>query len=90
MVQVDIVAQIKNSVDIVTLIQNYVPLTKSGNRYRGSCPFHNEKTPSFFVFPGKGNYYCFGCKATGDVIDFLKNYNRLSFVESLELLAGFS
>lgn len=73
--------------DIVELIHNQVTLKKSGKNYVACCPFHNEKTPSFTVSREKQFYYCFGCGASGNVISFLMEYGRLSFIESVQSLA---
>src|SRR5438105_3843795 len=84
----DFVAQLKSSVDIVPVIQEYVRLRKAGpTRYSGLCPFHNEKTPSFSVHAGHQFYKCFGCGAAGDVLKFVMEMERLSFYEALKLLA---
>jgi DNA primase len=74
--------------DLVEIIGGRVALKKAGREFRACCPFHNEKTPSFWVSPEKGFYHCFGCSAHGTVIDFLMNYDRLSFVEAVEDLAA--
>ncbi|QSI92179.1 DNA primase [Erwinia amylovora] len=73
--------------DIVDLIDARVKLKKQGKNYHACCPFHNEKTPSFTVNGEKQFYHCFGCGAHGNAIDFLMNYDRLEFVESIEELA---
>jgi DNA primase len=73
--------------DIVELIGGRVPLKKAGREYRACCPFHNEKTPSFWVSPDKQFYHCFGCGAHGTALGFLMNYDRLSFPEAVEELA---
>ena len=73
--------------DIVELIGSRVPLKKAGREYRACCPFHNEKTPSFWVSPDKQFYHCFGCGAHGTALGFLMNYDRLSFPEAVEDLA---
>src|SRR5262249_9144333 len=62
-------------------------LKRLGTKYKGLCPFHQEKTPSFTVDPGKQFFYCFGCKAGGNAIDFVMKRDRLEFVEALQLLA---
>jgi DNA primase len=73
--------------DIIDLIDARVKLKKQGRNYHACCPFHNEKTPSFTVNGEKQFYHCFGCGAHGNAIDFLMNYDRLEFVESIEELA---
>jgi DNA primase len=74
--------------DIVEIINSRVPLKKAGREYRACCPFHNEKTPSFWVNPVKQFYHCFGCGAHGTVLSFLMNYDHLPFVEAVEDLAS--
>ena len=73
--------------DIVQVVSAYLPLKKEGQRYWGLCPFHNEKTASFSVNPELNLYYCFGCKAGGNVIQFLMEMEKLSFYEAAKLLA---
>jgi DNA primase len=74
-------------VDIVDLIDGYVPLKKKGKEYLACCPFHNEKTPSFTVSPVKQFYHCFGCGAHGTALGFLMSYDHLGYVEAIEVLA---
>src|SRR5688572_27448141 len=74
--------------DIVELIGARVELKKAGREYRACCPFHNEKTPSFWVSPVKQFYHCFGCGAHGTALGFLMEYDKLSFPEAIEELAG--
>jgi DNA primase len=81
------VDQIKSKIDIVTLISSYIKLEKAGTNFKGRCPFHNEKTPSFFVSPDRGNYYCFGCHAKGDIFTFVQEFEGLDFIGSLKVLA---
>ncbi len=76
-------------VDIVDLVDSYVPLKKSGSSYVARCPFHTEKTPSFAVTRNKQLYHCFGCGAGGNAISFLMDYSHLNFVEAIEDLADF-
>lgn len=83
----DFIRQIVASTDIVDVISKYVTLKKTGKSFMACCPFHNEKTPSFSVSPDKQLYHCFGCHASGDVIDFIADYNSLSFIEAVEELA---
>ena len=73
--------------DIVSVVSTYLPLKKDGRRYWGLCPFHHEKTPSFSVNPDLNLYYCFGCKAGGNVVQFVMEMERVSFVEAVKLLA---
>lgn len=73
--------------DIVELIDNHVPLKKKGKEYAACCPFHNEKTASFTVSPDKQFYHCFGCGAHGTALGFLMEYERLDFIEAVEVLA---
>ena len=74
--------------DIVELIGSRVELKKAGREYRACCPFHNEKTPSFWVSPVKQFYHCFGCGAHGTALGFLMEYDKLSFPEAIEELAS--
>jgi DNA primase len=85
----DFAEQVKSSVDIVKTIGEYVRLKKAGGspRYTGLCPFHTEKTPSFSVHASHQFYRCFGCGATGDLFKFVMEIERISFFESLKLLA---
>jgi DNA primase len=79
--------EIKSRTDIVDCISSYVQLKKSGQNWKGVCPFHAEKTPSFMVSQAKQIFHCFGCGAGGDVITFVMKYENLSFQEALNLLA---
>lgn len=83
----DVVEEVRMKNDIVDIISGYVKLQKKGSSYFGLCPFHNEKSPSFSVSPGKQMYYCFGCGAGGNVITFIMEYENYSFSEALSLLA---
>lgn len=82
-----VLEEIKERIDIVDFISGYVQLRKSGQNWKGLCPFHTEKTPSFMVSQPKQIYHCFGCGAGGDAIAFLVNYERMSFPEALQVLA---
>ncbi len=73
--------------DIVALVGQYVSLRRSGNSYVGLCPFHKEKTPSFHVTADRQLYYCFGCGAGGNIVEFVKNIEHLDFVEAIRFLA---
>lgn len=83
----DIIEEVRTRNDIVDVISGYVKLTRRGSSYFGLCPFHNEKTPSFSVTPGKQMYYCFGCGAGGNVFTFLMQYENYTFTEALQHLA---
>jgi len=74
--------------DIVEVVGRRVQLKKAGREFKACCPFHDEKTPSFTVSPGKGFYHCFGCGAHGTAIGFLMEFDHMSFVEAIESLAG--
>jgi DNA primase len=80
--------EIKERLDIVEVIQSYVPLKKAGRSYKGLCPFHSEKTPSFVVFPDTGTWHCFGaCGTGGDVFSFIMKQENVDFGEALKVLA---
>ena len=83
----DIIEEVRQKNDIVDVVSQYVKLTKKGSSYFGLCPFHNEKTPSFSVTPGKQMYYCFGCGAGGNVFNFIMEYENYTFGEALKHLA---
>lgn len=83
----ELVEEVRMRNDIVDVISGYVKLQKKGANYFGLCPFHNEKSPSFSVSPGKQMYYCFGCGAGGNVITFIMEYENYSFPEALRYLA---
>ena len=84
----ELIEEVRERSDIVDVISSYVSLKKKGTAYFGLCPFHNEKSPSFCVNREKQMYYCFGCGQGGDVYSFLMEYNRLSFTEAVQELAG--
>ena len=81
------VEKIKERLDAVSLIGSYLKLEKAGGSFKARCPFHNEKTPSFFVSPARGGYYCFGCGAKGDIFTFVQEFEGLDFVGALKMLA---
>jgi len=80
--------ELRDRVDVVTVVQRRVALKKSGRDWKGLCPFHGEKTPSFYVVPDKRIFHCFGCGATGDAIKFVMQLDGKSFREAAEQLAG--
>ena len=79
--------EIKYKNDIESVIAPYVNLKRAGKNLKGLCPFHNEKTPSFTVYPENGSFYCFGCQVGGDVFTFTKLTNNLDYIEAVRLLA---
>lgn len=83
----DIIQRIKDDVDIVDLVGSSVALKRAGNSFKGTCPFHQEKTPSFHVVPSKRIFYCFGCGAKGSVIDWVMRTENMEFREAAEKLA---
>ncbi len=74
-------------VDIVDVIERRVPLKKAGREWTACCPFHNERSPSFYVSPQKQFFHCFGCGAHGSAIKFIMDYDRLEFPDAIEELA---
>jgi len=84
----DFIELVRSSTDVVSVISTYVPLKPSGKSFKGLCPFHSEKTPSFHVNPERQIFHCFGCNEGGDAFKFLMLYDKLSFVEAVEQLAG--
>lgn len=83
----EVIEEVRERNDVVDVIGSYVQLKKKGSSYFGLCPFHNEKSPSFSVSPGKQMYYCFGCGKGGNVISFIMEYENFGFVDALKLLA---
>ncbi|MDQ3334770.1 MAG: DNA primase [Myxococcota bacterium] len=88
MIPDDVISQIRDAADIIQVIGQHVQLRKAGRNWKGLCPFHGEKTPSFNVSPDKGFFHCFGCQKHGDVFDFVMELEGKSFVEAAEQLAG--
>jgi DNA primase len=83
----DQVRQIKSRIDLVQLMGEYTPLRKSGANFTGCCAFHQERTPSMYVYPDQQTYHCFGCGAHGDAISLLREKERVDFADAIELLA---
>ena len=83
----ELIEEVRSRNDVVDVISGYVRLQKRGSTYFGLCPFHNEKTPSFSVSPGKQMYYCFGCGAGGNVFTFMMQYENFTFQEAMQSLA---
>ena len=84
----ELIEEIKESIDIVNFIGEYVELKKKGREYFGNCPFHDERTGSFSVTPHKGVYYCFGCKKGGDIIDFCQDYLNMTYEQAINYLGS--
>lgn len=82
------VEQLKTVVPIEDLVSRYVPLRRSGQNYLAHCPFHDDHNPSFVVYPQSQSFYCFGCHASGDVLNFLMQVEHLSFPEAFRVLRG--
>lgn len=83
----ELIEEVRARNDIVDVVGSYVKIQKKGSSYFGLCPFHQEKSPSFSVSPGKQMYYCFGCGAGGNVISFVMNYENYTFMEAVKFLA---
>lgn len=83
----DTVSQVKERIDVVELIGNRVQLRQAGRNFKGLCPFHNEKTPSFVVFPDSQSYHCFGCGKSGDIFSYVMETENLEFGDALTQLA---
>jgi len=81
------VEEIKARIPIEDLIGSYIKIEKAGKSYKARCPFHNEKSPSFFISPDRGGYYCFGCNAKGDIFSFVEQFEGLDFRGALKILA---
>src|SRR5262245_56805555 len=84
----DTVERVREATDIVHLIGEYVNLKRAGRSFKGLCPFHHEKTPSFMVSPERQMYHCFGCHKGGDAYSFLMEHDGVSFVEALRALGA--
>src|SRR3989344_2218818 len=82
------VEQIKERLSIEEVVSSYIKLEITGANLKAKCPFHNEKTPSFFVSPARESYYCFGCGASGDIFTFVEEFEGLDFKGALKMLAN--
>jgi DNA primase len=83
----NILNEIQDKCDIVEVISGYVSLKPSGRNFKACCPFHHEKTPSFVVSPDKQIYHCFGCNSGGNVFNFIKEHEKIDFIEAVKMLA---
>ena len=88
MANLNILKEKAKAQNILEVIESRIQLKPSGGSYKGLCPFHDEKTPSFFVVPEKGFYKCHGCGEGGDIIKFIQEYENLSFKLAIELITG--
>lgn len=86
-IQEDFLNTLRERNDIVDFVSQYVDLKKAGRLYKGLCPFHNEHTPSFTVYPENQSFYCFGCGKGGDIITFVRDIENLDYIEAVKLLA---
>jgi len=83
----DFIDDLVQRIDIIEVISNQIEIKKAGREYKGLCPFHTEKTPSFTVSQEKGFYHCFGCGAHGTALGFLMDYGNQTFIEAIEELS---
>ncbi len=81
------IEEIKSKINILDIVSNYIRVERSGAQYKARCPFHHERTPSFYISPDRGTYHCFGCQAHGDIFGFVQGIEHIPFVESLKMLA---
>lgn len=86
MIPDDVVEEVRARADLVSIIGEVTPLKRSGKDYKGKCPFHEDRTPSFYVVPNKGIYHCFGCGAKGDVFKFLMDRQGMTFLDAVRTL----
>src|SRR5574343_1414628 len=82
-----VVPTIKERLPIVDVLSSYITVESSGKNFKAKCPFHNEKTPSFYISPDRNSYYCFGCGAKGDIFSFVEHFEGTDFLGSLKILA---
>ena len=88
MIPHEYIEELNRRTDIVELVGSYVQLKRKGRLYGGLCPFHSEKTPSFYVYPDTQSFYCFGCQTSGDAVGFVMKINNISSGEAIKLLAA--
>lgn len=88
MIAQHVVEDVRSRADIVEIVGEHVQLKRAGKEYKARCPFHNEKTPSFYVVPAKGFYKCFGCGESGDAFSFLMKRQGLTFAEAVRQVAA--
>ena len=88
MIPHEYIEELTRRTDIVELVGSYVQLKRKGRLYGGLCPFHSEKSPSFYVYPDTQSFYCFGCGAGGDAITFAKKINSIDYPEAVKMLAA--
>lgn len=89
MVSKDSIEKLKDKIDIVEIVNSYIPLKRSGYNFKACCPFHGEKTPSFVVNPQKNFYHCFGCSVSGDAIKFVMEFENIDFIDAIKKIADF-
>ena len=82
-----ILEQLNSQADLISIIGRHTTLKRAGSEYKGCCPFHGEKSPSFYVNPQKNIYHCFGCSVGGNAISFLRDYENLTFIEAVNELS---
>ena len=87
MISKETIEEILARTDIEPLISSYVSLKRAGDTYKGLCPFHSEKSPSFTVYPRTSSFYCFGCGMGGDAVTFIKQIEHLDYPDALQFLA---
>ncbi len=87
-IEKEYIEELSRRIDITELIGSYVELKRAGRMEKGLCPFHNEKTPSFYVYPETNSYFCFGCNAGGSALDFVMHQQNLDFIEAVKFLAA--
>ena len=82
-----ILEQLNSQADLISMIGRHTTLKRAGSEFKGCCPFHGEKSPSFYVNPQKNIYHCFGCSVGGNAISFLRDYENLTFMEAVDELS---